>query len=260
MKKQLLSIAILIFLLSYFLSVSSVAEAKDDNNFGWSYSIENGFEKTKRTYLLVYNPQSQQERQITVVSQCSKPYMTEGTYGKCNHKINIQPTNKIFSLDTGEDVVIVNSSFDSLILGTIEYGCCAASDTVRFYTEDGSYLGRLTTMSPSKSRNNVITDMFDFSNSTGRHESAKYLVVQDDKDDYKYYAWIKENRKEMIKIPIHLTIPDKENCDEWYLSDFTKYVDRQDITLTLEGRFCEKQNRTFSCQKIGGNVNCTLNK
>lgn len=258
-KKQLLSIAVICILLSYVSSASIISDAKD-NNFGWSYSIQDNIEKTKRTYLLVFNPQAQQERRITVVSQCRKPYMAEGTYGNCNHKIDIQPTNKIFTLDTGEDVVIVDSAFDSLILGTIEYGCCAASDIVRFYTENGSYLGRLTTMSPLKSRNNVITDMLDFKNSTGRHESIKYLVIQNDKDDYKYYAWIKGNQEKMIRIPILLNILDKENCDEWYLSDFTKYGDRQDITLTLEGRFCEKQNRTFSCQKTEETINCIPRK
>jgi hypothetical protein len=238
-------------------AISIVAEAKDND---WDYSIQNGMEKTKRSYLLVYAPQTQQERHISVVSQCSKPHLTEGTYGKCSHRINIQPTNKIFSVDTGEDVVIVNSSFDSLILGTIEYGCCAGSDTVRFYTENGSYLGRLATMSPSKSRNNVITDMFDFRNSAGRHENIRYLIVQGDKDDYKYYAWIKENKKEMVKIPILMTISDKKKCDEWYLTDFTKYYDHHDITLTLEGRFCEKQNRTFSCKQIENTIECTPSK
>lgn len=258
-KKQLIPIIALCVLLTYLTSASIASEDKD-NNFGWSYSIQDNIEKTKRTYLLVYEPQSQQERRISVVSQCSKPHMTEGTYGKCNHKIDIQPTNKTFTLDTGEDVVIVNSSFDSLILATIDYGCCAGSDTVRFYTENGSYLGRLSTISPSKNNNNVITGMFDFRNSTGRHESIKYLAVQNDKDAYTYYAWVKENKNEMIKIPILLTISGKKNCDEWYLSDFTKYYKHNDITLTLEGRFCEKQNRTYSCKQIEGNIKCTPSK
>lgn len=240
-----------------FVPINIAADTKD--NHGWSYSIQNGIEKTKRTYLLVYNPQTRQERQITVVSQCSKPHMTEGTYGKCNHKIKIQPTDKMLSLDTGEDVVIVVSSFDSLILGTIDYGCCADFDTAMFYTETGSYLGRLTTLSPLKSRNNVFTDMFDFKNTT-RHKSTKYLVIQDDKNDYKYYAWVKENKNQMKKIPVLFTIPNKESCDKWYLTDFTKYGDRQDITLTLEGRFCESQNRTFSCHKTENAINCDLRK
>jgi hypothetical protein len=257
MNIQILQIAALLFLLCLVPSLSFATDTKDT---GWSYSIQNGIEKSERTYLLVYAPATREEKHIFVVSQCSKPHQSEGTYGKCTHKLSIQPKNQKFSLNNGEDVVIVDSPFDSLILGTIEYGCCADSDTVRFYTETGSYFGRLTTLSPLKSRNNVITDRFDFKNSTGRHESTKYLVIQDDKNDYKYYAWVKENENQIRKIPILFTIPNKENCDEWYLTDFTKYGDRQDITLTLEGRFCESQSRTFSCQKTEDNIHCTIRK
>lgn len=237
--------------------VSSIKAGTDiENNSGWSYSIQNGIENSKRTYLLVYSPGMKEEKLITVASQCSKPYPSEGAYGICTHDVNIQPSKKNFSLNTGEDVIIVSSPFGFLILGTMDYGCCGGPNVAKFYTDTGEYLGKLNTITPSKNSKNVITDITDFQNSTGRFEKTNYFVVQDDKNNLQYYAWVKENDKPITKIPIIFTIANKKKCDEWYLSDFTKYEDRQDITLTLEGRFCENQKRTFSCQKEEKAIHC----
>ncbi|MBI4825884.1 MAG: hypothetical protein HY807_05620 [Nitrospirae bacterium] len=247
---------ILTFILWSFIPQIAIAENHKDSS-GWSYSVEDGIEKSKRSYLLVSDPQLQPERRITVVSQCQKPCLTEGTYGKCVHDISIQPTNITLSIVTGEDIVIVDAFEDILILGTIQYGCCTEPDVIRFYSENGKYIGRLDSYRPLRIGQNIIRDGLSLTNSTGRHENVKYLVVQDDEDNYKYYAWIRENKNELVKVPILFSIPNREACGEWYLKEFTKYIDRQDITMTLEGRLCETQNRAFDCHRTESNVTCS---
>lgn len=231
--------------------------AGTDSTSGWSYTVEKGVEKSRRSYLLVYHPGTKEEKKISVVSTCRKPQHSEAAYGKCTHSLTTRPGGHRFSLKTGEDVVIADSSSDSLILGTIEYGCCGGPDRVSFYTERGDYLGRISTLNLSKG-SNVITGVLDLRNSTGRNDSTKYFVVQDEKNDFAYSAWISEHGGKPRKLPIVLEIFNRGACDEWYLSNFDKYADRTDITLALEGRFCEKPIRIFSCQREESRIQCTL--
>ena len=262
MKKQGPRLNMTVMLIpSLFVSLLFIAYASSAAdtvvNRGWSYAIEKGIEKSKRSYLLLYHPGTKEEKKVSVVSRCSKPQHSEGVYGTCTHAITIHPGGHTFSLKTGEDVVLADSSFDFPVLGTVEYGCCAGSDRVSFYTEKGEYLGRITTINLTKG-NNAITDVLDVRNSTGRNDSTKYFVVQDDKNDLAYFAWTSETKRKMRKLPIIYEIFDKGACDEWYLSKFSKYADRTDITFALEGRFCEKQSRLFSCQKEESRISCTL--
>lgn len=250
-------------LLVYFFIVPSNGMAADNNNSGWSYYIRNGIEESKRSYLLVFHPGRKEQKQINVVTTCSKNFDNDGVYGICNHDIFIEPEKQKLLLNTGEDVVVSTSNFDFLIIGTISYGCCALADTIKFYTENGLYLGRLYGLDISKGRN-TITDTIDLRNHSrnsrrGRSENIDFFVVQDDNDDLKYSAWVKEpdDKSQMRKIPIIFNMSNKDTCEEWYLTNFVRYYDRKDITFTLEGRFCEKQERTFNCQMEEDKINCT---
>lgn len=249
----MLSVLIIFFLLIP-LNISIAENQKDD--FGWEYSIQSGIAYSKRTYLLVYDPESQQKKEIKVISKCKKPYPAEGTYGECTHDINIKPTKTNIKLTSGEDVVLINNTFGRLILGTIAYGCCAGSDVIKFYTENGKYMGSLAAYDSLRIGKNVITDNINLKNSTESNNRVKYFIVQDDDDEYKYYAWIQEATGNMIKVPILFTLHNKKNCDEWLLSEFTKYSDRRNILMVFEGRFCEKQNRTFDCHRTKNNITC----
>lgn len=233
------------------------------NDYKWSYSVQNGIEKSKRSYLLVYASQTKKERLITVVSHCEKILGTGGRYGTCTHKIDIQPTKVNFSLNTGEDVVMISASVgfgDTLILGTIAYGCCGTPNFVRFYTEYGKYIGSLQREDLHSFNNNMITNMFVFGNSTWDDEKRSYFAVEDEENYDKYYAWVKEGKREIVKVPILYTNPDKEKCKVWYLAAFSTYAVRPGITMILKGRYCnttEDQERLFSCYKTESTINCS---
>ena len=248
---------IFLVLLSLPLSLASA-----ENSGGkWSYKIENGLEKSERSYLLVYYPKTEQERYIEVISQCQLPYPGEGTYGKCTHKIKIQPTKAEFTLNTGEDVALIrgnNVRGVPLILSTIEYGCCGGPDLVRFYDEYGKYLGRIDKAHDSYRPNydNVITREFNFGNLTSI-EGKMVFIFQDENNKDKYYALINEAKDNWVKLPVFLNFPNKSICPGWYLSKFIQYGDRKDLTLVLEGTECEVETKpVFSCSKSEEAINC----
>jgi hypothetical protein len=246
-----------IFLATLFLSSSAAALAASDAK--WVFNVENGIEKSKRTYLLVYYvyaPQRKEERRIDVTSICEKPENTEGVYGKCSHNVVVSPINKQFVLKTGEDVIMLRSPNRKLILATLEYGCCAGPDTARFYTEDGTYLGELEGFHLRESTgNNVITRLLDL-----RNVAEDYLVVAASGDKGNFEAIDMESNKPYKRLPISYTVKDKDACDYWHLSEFTKYGNRDFITLKVHGSFCSREvleDQEFSCNKSSTAISCT---
>ena len=233
----------------------------------WSYSIENGIEKTKRTYLLVSSPQEPQEKRITVVSDCQKPVNTEGTYGTCTHTIRVKPSGATFTARTGEDVVMVQTDWTApLILGTVDYGCCAGPLVITFYREDGKRLGSLK-KPPAALQSlygNAVTRKWDLGNSTGRHENRPLFVIQDDLKDNAFFALAKGNGNDLVRLPITYTNTAEKKCTDWFLSEFVKYGDRDDMTLALEGLFCNDSTPEdyvkvlFSCHEGKNAIDCTM--
>jgi hypothetical protein len=228
----------------------------------WSYSVNNGIEKSERTYLLVYEPGTNKERRVTVVSRCEKPYPAEGTYGKCSHNVTVQPVNVHFNLATGEDIVMIQFTYDSpLILASIEYGCCGGPDTVKFFNERGLYLGFIEGVGVSQRANyyNLIARTFNMRNGT-RYGEKIYLLVQTENKTKPFQAFVFE--KEMVpnSIPVVVSISEREKCEDWYVEDFTAYGDRQGITLKLEGFFCrnteDAQEQVFSCSVSEKAITC----
>ena len=247
--------------ISYFSPSLVIADEKCQNT--WEYSIQNGFEYSKRSYLLVYRPQTDQERRINVFSQCRKALSVEGIYGTCTHALHIQPTNVKFALNTGEDVVLVQASWDAaLIIGTFEYGCCGGPDTVRFYSERGKYLGSIdgARLRTRFNYENMITRILDAGNST-RYGWPIYFAVKIEGQDTKFQAIVIDGTDKMVRIPILFTIPNKGKCREWYLSEFINYGDRKDLTLKMSGFFCENEEgvreQVFRCSVSEKAITCT---
>ena len=256
-----------VLFLPLLCGMSTVVYSADTtkNISGPSYVIENGIEKSIRSYLLVYHPDKADRRQVSVVSECQKPYEEEGVYGKCKHRINIIPTRKTFTVDTGEDVVMIATAWDTpLILGTVDYGCCAAPLTLTLYKEDGERLGTLK-KAPRALHSlygNAITRLWDLGNSTGRGEKAQFFVIQDDRKDELFYVLKTDTSRKLLKLPIHYKNPNEARCDEWFLGEFVKYADRDDATFTLEGFFCSnsteqgQEKKLYSCHEKGNAVEC----
>jgi hypothetical protein len=184
MTKNLLISNFLLAAIFFILFFPYLALSNDKNYNNWSFEIKNDVEISKRDYLLIYSPQEKKERRIRVISQCRKTRNTEGVYGKCTHDINIQPTNKKFKLNTGEDVVMISFTWGApLILSTIEYGCCGSPDIVRFYTEKGEYLGFIKGHNISKraSYENLILRTYDMGNATRDKKKRIYMLVVTDR-------------------------------------------------------------------------------
>lgn len=255
------------------LNQAELLFAKNDTKkqIPWSYSIQKGIEKSSRSYLFVHRPQETQERRITVVSECQKEVHAEGVYGKCKHTVSISPTGKNFTLHTGEDVVMIQTAWDSpLVLGTINYGCCAEDVTITFYTEDSSRLGMLQKtpgMMQSALYGTTITRALDLGNSTGRHEKQQFFVVEADNNEVAFCAWEKNKTGGLKKVPILLQEDETHICGKWFLSEFVKYGDRDDITLILEGISCNENTeadtkcnaldkRYFSCHEGKNAIEC----
>lgn len=252
----ILIIACLLFLSLSVPSLFSLLYAADNtkNVSGWSYSIVDGIEKSIRSYLLVANPENPDRRQLSVVSACQKPYRQEGVYGQCKHTITTAPTGSQFTVITGEDVLMIATAWETpLVVGTLNYGCCAEPFTIDLYREDGQRLGMLkkTHRSLSSLYGNAITRTWALGNSTGRHEKIQYFVIQDDQKEDLFFAIRKSLDGKTLKIPIQYKNTDQSFCEEWYLGKFVKYGDRNDITLSLEGFYCNNKEgykeKLFSC-------------
>jgi len=205
----------------------------------------------------VHAREQKEEQRIEVTSVCEKPDNAEGVYGKCSHNIAIYPGKKEFVVKTGEDVIMVNSPNQKLILSTLEYGCCGGPDTARFYADDGAYLGSLQGFELRQTANyeNVITRTFDMRNAT-----ENYLVVTAKGGKGTFEALAFETNKSFKKLPISFTAKDKEACQYWHLDEFVKYGDRDFITLKVKGAFCRQEavkDQEFRCTKTTAEINCT---
>lgn len=210
-----------IIALLFLMSLLSCDSSFDKIDKEWACD----FGKSKRYYLLIYyNYKTNEERKINVISQC-QPTEGEETYGECTHKIFIQPTNKSFTINTGEDVVIIDRHDHDfpVILGTIRYGCCGGPDIVNFYTENGKYLGSLEGFKLLERANteNIIIRQFDMKNIISIRKKI-YIIVEKEDNSNDYQVVVLDNSNNIIVIPLVLPISEKEKekCDYWHIDDF----------------------------------------
>lgn len=253
---------ILLLLLMSLLSCASFSNKIDKN---WACYIDNDVAKSKRYYLIVsYDHSTNDERKINVTSECQIPVGLEGVYGECIHNIFIQPTNKSLTIDTGEDVVIIdlpNENFP-LIFGTIRYGCCGGPDTVNFYTENGKYIGALEGFNLLARANteNVMIRSFDMKNVISIKKKI-YMIVEKEYNSNDYQVAVIDNSDNIKMIPLVLPISDqeKEKCDFWHIDDFWPYSDREDITLKIKASFCHYEvfeEQEYSCYEAEDGIIC----
>jgi hypothetical protein len=231
----------------------------------WSYALAKDTEASSRSYLLVYLPGTKAERRIAVTSRCRKPHQAEGAYGSCTHAITVQPAGRSFTLDTGEDVVMVSFTWDApLILATVAYGCCGGPDTARFYTEAGDYLGFIEGHDLDRRANyrNVIARTFDMGNAT-RDGDTLYLLVTG-KKNAAWEAIVFKDMQKRKRVPVSIPLQGPEDCDEWHIGEFVKYGDKPDLTLKMNGIFCrgaeEGKEQVFSCRETGTGLACAPEK
>jgi hypothetical protein len=264
MTKNLLISYILFAAIFLILSSPYPALSNDKHYNEWSFEIKNDVEISKRDYLLVYSPQEKDERRIRVISQCRHPLHNEGVYGTCTHEIKIQPTNKKFIINTGEDVVMFSFWGGQLILGTREYGCCGGSDTIRFYTEKGEYLGYIEDRDFSERANyaNLILRTYDIRNAS--FDMEKNYMLMNNVSNHELEAFVFGNNIEKRKrIPLLLSIGGKDKCDEWLIKEFKHYGDRPDMSLTMAGYFCKEEvdeEQIFKCSGNEKELSCIRDK
>jgi len=230
------------------IAYPALALARDSDS-GWSYAIENGFERSTRTYLLVADAGQKSQRRVHVRSSCRKPKGTEGAYGKCEHVVS-ESAQREFRLDSGEDVVVVSAKWGApLLLATLEYGCCGGPWTARFYDDQGKYLGLQQGRSETAIGNNAITRSFDFHNRTVSPGGMETLLVLGEKPGDRLRAlhaitWEQGRRSTHA---VHLQTADLGTCADWVVASFDAFADRSDILLKLEGGPCEVPEKVFSC-------------
>lgn len=232
----------------------------------WSYEVAGGIEKTSRAYLLVSEGGTERETGFEVHTVCSKPIDSEGTYGQCAHTVRVDPSDKTFSLPTGEDVVMVRFARDApAMLATIGYGCCAGPDTAAFYTGQGRYLGKLDgrNLSFRGTGNNVILREYDMGNGT-RYRNRLVLLVLGEPAESGYVAVVLESGREVRKIPVHVSNAGRNICEEWYIERFTRYEDRKGVTLELQGYFCNNRDGVlkteYDCAVLSDSISCEIRK
>lgn len=264
MTKNLLISYFLFSTIFFILYFPYLALSNDKNYNNWSFEIKNDVAISKRDYLLVYSPQEKEERKIRVISQCRKPLNIEGVYGKCTHEIKIQPTNKKFKLNTGEDVVMFSLNGDQLILGTREYGCCGGFDKMRFYTEKGEYLGYIYGRDFSERANseNLILRTYNMYNASFDMEKNYMLMRNESNHELEAFVF-GNNITKRKKIPLLLSIEGKEKCDDWLIKEFMHYGDRPNMTLKMEGYFCKEEvneEPIFICSGTEKGLNCIRDK
>jgi len=230
------------------LACSTPTPARDDTE-GWSYTIENGIERSTRAYLLVADAGQRSQRRVRVRSSCLKPHDSEGAYGKCEHVVNIE-SQREFRLDSGEDVVIVSAKWGApLLLATLQYGCCGGPWTARIYDDQGKYLGMTQGFDVNPIGNNAITRSYDLHNRTVSRNGAETLLVLGEKPDERVRALhaITFEHGHRATHPVRLESADLGACTEWVVGGFDAFADRSDIVLKLEGGPCEVPDRKFSC-------------
>lgn len=255
--------SILLILTGVLLSSGCTTTVVSRNAQGWSYEVREEHARSAREYLLVWtNDANEQElERFAVRSECVKPHPAEGTYGECQHSINLLPAGQTVALATGEDVVLVKNTWDvPTIFATIEYGCCAGPDIARFYTRQGEFLGHIEGMSMGERTNsgNVITRTFNMKNGT-RYGDKLYLLMMPETPTDAYHVQVFKGSQQPMQLPVALQLADSDHCEAWYIDKFTAYGDRKDILLELQGSFCatDKDRMTFSCLPTAGSMTCT---
>jgi len=247
---------ILLFLgISLFVNPISVSA---NNDAKWTYTVQNGIEKSKRSYLLVSDPDSKEEKRFSVISTCEKQLRAEGVYGTCVHQINNETDKVKFTLKTGEEVIMAGIIRDApLILATVEYGCCAGPDIIRFYTETGKYLGSKTEYLDCNriNKRNVIRSKSDFGFGPF-YDGRSYLLVSPDEKSNDLKAIIWESGRLIGSIPVELSFPNKELCPAWTIEQFDGYRDSKYLTLTLRGIECDTDKAIFNCSVSKEKMTC----
>lgn len=226
----------------------------------WSLSITKNVERSKRTYLLAYIPDQKIEKEITVTSECRKPFNTEATYGECSHSVVVQPGNKTFTLKTGEDVVMVDNPFGAPILGTVAYGCCGGPGTVVFYSDNGEKLGSLDGFSLDLKTNsaNLFTRKLEMKNT-----AEGYMLVRKGKTDDLEALVFRDGHPMPDSLPLVIPIEGKKKCEYWHLDDFVHYGDAEYLTLKMKGSFCTEQveeEQEFHCSRMKSVIVCSATK
>lgn len=260
MKKQ--STRIIIALLTgYLLSASTVMGGElADKSF--SSLVKNGINNTKRDYLLVHAPGTKQEKNIHIISRCNKPINAEGVYGECTHDIRIQPTNKEFTLRTGEDVVVteLKATNAPLILATIGYGCCMDPSTIRFYSENGKELGMLFSYGARPIEfNPVVKNPIYLGNATN-YKDKIFLLTNRSEKSAELQVLVFDSNKLTGHIPVSLPIFSvTSNCGpSWHIEDFLSAGE----SLTVKLADCDVPEseklvkKTFTCSVSEKEITC----
>jgi hypothetical protein len=243
-------------LAAVLIGCPALAPARDS---AWSYTIENGVERSTRTYLLVADAGQNSQRRVRVRSSCHKLRDSEGTYGKCEHSVSMESAQGEFRLDTGEDVVVVSAKWGApLLLATLEYGCCGGPWTARFYDDQGRYLGLTQGFDTTAIGNNAITRSFDFHNRTVSLTGVEILLVLGENSDDRMRAAhaITFEHGRRATHEVHLQSADLGSCTDWAVTGFGAFADRSDILLKLEGGPCEVPEKVFSCTWNDGALDC----
>jgi hypothetical protein len=246
-------------LAAVLIACPALAPARDSGS-GWSYTIENGVERSARTYLLVADAGQNSQRSVRVHSSCRKPRDTEGAYGKCEHTVSVESAQHEFRLDSGEDVVVVGAKWGApLLLATLEYGCCGGPWTARLYDDQGKYLGLTQGFDTTAIGNNAITRSFDFHNRTISLAGVETLLVLGEKSDDRLRAAhaITFEHGRRSTHAVHLPLADLGTCADWVVAAFDAFADRSDILLKLEGGPCEVPEKVFSCTWKDDALDCT---
>lgn len=256
-------------LFCFFLLLSPYCLTHADSPPCWEYSINGDTEETARNYILIYHESEKKEfRKISVTSKCKRPWQGEGSYGECSHRVLIEPGGKGFSLNSGEDVIQISIPETypylippPLILGTIEYGCCLNPDVVRYYTENGEYLGKAERFELHfRGRNsNIFTRRFDIGNIY--YDRMKNLVLLSDEKVPNQFQVLKiEKGKIANRIPVVLKDFDPSICETWHAQRFEETPGGKGIDLDLRGSWCKTegfQERRLMCHDSPELVICT---
>lgn len=121
-------------------------------------------------------------------------------------------------------------------------------------------MGKLSVEKLYGNGGNVITTGYYLENSAWDNEKRSYFVVEDEEDSDRYYAWVKEPNKELVKLPIFYSIPEKDNCSGWHMKAFGTYAGRPGITMIQQSRTCDATNaqeQDFSCYKTDDKITCS---
>jgi hypothetical protein len=228
----------------------------------FSSSVKNGINNTKRDYLLVHAPSTKQEKNIHVISKCEKPVNAEGVYGECTHEVRMQPTNKQFTLRTGEDVVMteLKTTDAPLIFATIGYGCCMDPSTVRFYSESGKYLGTLFTYGAKPITFNPVVKSTVYIGNATSYKDKIFLLTNRSEKSAELQALVFDSKKLVGQIPVSLPIfSTTSNCGPvWYIEDFATAGG----SLTLRLADCDVAGsetlvkKTFTCSVTEKEITC----